>query len=89
MQIHSRPRKCLTYLTHMILPLQRARDLFWILASLASRSVDAVLRAQKLAAVLPKMTWYTGDCDIVRWRHALAIIPRPRGRHTMQVQITS
>lgn len=48
---HSRPRKCSNHLSKTDRPLQRTRYLFWTLASLGSRSVDAVLRAQKIGGI--------------------------------------
>lgn len=68
----------------MVLPLQYTRDPLWILGS---RSVDAVLRAQKLAEFYPKRLWYTGNCNGIRWRHAFAISPRPGGWPATQVQM--
>jgi|SRR5690242_5365422 len=82
-----RPRICSIHLAQTVVPLQHTRDPFRVTASLPSRSVDAVLRAQKLAVMLPKTTWYTGNCDDTQWRNALAICPGSDGRHSMQVQI--
>lgn len=88
-QIHSRPRKSSIHLIKTVLPLQHTRDPFWNVASLASRSMGALLRAQKLAAILPETTWYLGNYDAIRWRHAIAISPRLGERYLLQVLILS